>query len=152
MHPTLRYITLAAAALGIAGSASAQSAHELVGTAPLVAIQNEATPRLIVDEPLPDQLAKGRVVIQYATQNLHIAPVFGKEALGVTPRVGHVHVKVDGAPWHWDDTSGQPVVLLGMSPGKHKVQIQMVDPTDETLQRETVFFVVPDLAAKPQGH
>jgi Family of unknown function (DUF6130) len=151
MHITLRHVALVAAALTVAGSASAGSARELVGTAPVVAIQNEPTPTLLVDEPLPDQLAMGRVVIQYTTQNLHIAPVFGKNALGVTPRVGHVHVKVDGAPWHWDDASGQPVVLLGMSPGKHKVQIQMADPTDEILQRETVFFVVPDVAAKAQG-
>ena len=44
----------------VATSVSAQSASDIRGPSPLVAIEKEAPPRLIVDPPLPDQLASGR--------------------------------------------------------------------------------------------
>jgi hypothetical protein len=37
----------------------------------------------------------GRVFIQYRTENLRILPVFDATALQVSPRVGHLHDKVD---------------------------------------------------------
>jgi hypothetical protein len=55
----------------------------------------------VIDPPLADQLAHGRVVIQYRTENLHIVPVFGPAALAVSPRIGHIQVTVDDAPWRW---------------------------------------------------
>jgi hypothetical protein len=30
--------------------------------------------------------------------------------LDVSPRVGHIHVTVDDAPWHWADGSGEPLI------------------------------------------
>jgi len=74
----------------VATSVSAQSARDVRGPSPLVAIEKEAPPRLIVDPPLPDQLASGRVFIQYRTENLRIVPVFGTGALDVSPRIGHI--------------------------------------------------------------
>ncbi|HET7893436.1 MAG TPA: DUF6130 family protein, partial [Candidatus Sulfotelmatobacter sp.] len=64
-----------AAVIGIAAalsafSASAQTAKDIKGATPLVAIQNEAPAQLIVDPPIPEQLALGRVFIQYRTENL----------------------------------------------------------------------------------
>ena len=47
------------------------------GASPLNAIENEPAPRLIADPPLPEQLARGVVEIQYRVENLHIVPVFG---------------------------------------------------------------------------
>src|SRR6516225_5288996 len=84
------------AAIGIALaipalSASAQTAKDIKGATPLVAIQDEPAVKLIVDPPIPEQLALGRVFIQYRTENLRIIPVFGKAALAVSPRVGHLH-------------------------------------------------------------
>ena len=75
-----------AAVIGIAVAlhalaASAQTARDVKRPTPLVAIQNEAPPKLIVDPPIPEQLALGRVFIQYRTENLRILPVFGKAAL-----------------------------------------------------------------------
>jgi len=46
-------------------------------TTPLVAVPNEAPAKLIVDPPIPEQLALGRVFIQYRTENLRILPAFG---------------------------------------------------------------------------
>ena len=34
---------------------------------------------------------------------MRIVPVFGKGALDVSPRIGHVHISVDDAPWHFVD-------------------------------------------------
>ena len=92
--------TLAAVAAGavLATGAIAQSAREIRGASPYVAIENEPAPRLIVDPPLPDQLAIGIVQIQYRVENVHIVPVFGAGALNVSPRVGHLHVTVDDLP------------------------------------------------------
>ena len=55
--------------------------------------------RIVIDPPLADSLAHGRVVIQYRAENLRIVPVFGPNALDVSPRIGHIHVTVDDAPW-----------------------------------------------------
>jgi hypothetical protein len=94
-------------------SASAQTARDVKGPTPLVAIPNEAPAKLIVDPPIPEQLALGRVFIQYRTENLRILPVFGNAALAVSPRVGHLHYKVDDQFWPIVDTSGETVVLVG---------------------------------------
>ena len=71
--------TLAVVAAGtvLATSAFAQSAREVHSASPYVPIENEPAPKLIVDPPLPDQLAKGVVQIQYRVENVHIVPVFG---------------------------------------------------------------------------
>src|SRR4029453_16179170 len=66
-------------------SAAAQTAKEVKGTTPLGALPNEAPAKIIVDPPIPEQLALGRVFIQYRTENLRILPVFGSAALSVSP-------------------------------------------------------------------
>jgi hypothetical protein len=101
-------------------------------------------PRLIVDPPLPEPLAQGRVFIQYRTENLRVVPVFGKGALDVSPRLGHIHVTVDDAPWHFVDASGETIILVGLEPGQHKVLIELADPTHKVITSETVHFTLPD--------
>ena len=104
------------------------SAKEVRGASPYIEIKNEPPPKLIVDEPLPDGLPKGLVWIQYRTENCRILPVFGKEALKVSPRVGHLHVRVDDLPWLWAHTSDiNTIDIGGMPPGEHKVTIELVD-------------------------
>ncbi|MEH1911927.1 DUF6130 family protein [Nostoc sp.] len=120
------------------------SARDIIGPSPLIAIENEAPPKLIVDPPLPEPLAQGRVFIQYRTENLRVLPVFGKDALEVSPRIGHIHVTVDDAPWHFVDTSGETLILVGLEPGPHKVLIELADPTHKVITSETVSFTVPD--------
>ena len=125
LHGSLAIIARTAV-IGVASallalSALAQTAKDVKGATPLVAIQNEAPPKLIVDPPIPEQLALGRVFIQYRTENLRILPVFGKAALDVSPRVGHLHITVDDLPWHWLDASGQPLSINGLLPGPHKL-------------------------------
>jgi hypothetical protein len=121
------------------------SVKDIRGPSPLIAIENEAPAKLIVDPPLPEPLALGRVFIQYRTENLRVVPVFGKGALEVSPRIGHIHITVDDAPWHFIDTSGETVVVVGLEPGPHKVLIELADPTHKVITSETVRFSVPDL-------
>jgi hypothetical protein len=105
-----------------------------------------------VDPPLAESLATGRVFIQYRAENLRILPVFGAAALELSPRVGHVHVSVDGARWHWADASGQTLVLVGLPPGPHVVLIQLADPVHRVIASETVRFVVPETDHLPGAH
>ena len=130
-------------------SASAQTAKDVKGATPLVAIQNEAPAQLIVDPPIPEQLALGRVFIQYRTENLRILPVFGKAALEVSPRVGHLHYYLDGQSYATVDTSGETVVFVGLAPGPHKVRLELADTVHRPIAgcSKVVEFVVP---APPQ--
>lgn len=124
-----------------------RSAKEIRGPSPLVAIENEAPAKLIVDPPLPEQLAQGRVFIQYRTENLRVLPVFGKGALEVSPRVGHVHITVDDAPWHFVDASGETVIVVGLAPGCHQVLFELADPTHRVIGSEIVRFTIPESPA-----
>ena len=104
----------------------------------------EPAAKIVVDAPLAQPLAaRGVVVIPYCAENMRLAPVFGPGALAVSPRVGHVHVTVDDAPWHWADASGTPVILMGLPPGPHKVLIELVDANHQPVDRGTVTFEVP---------
>jgi Family of unknown function (DUF6130) len=127
-----------------ATSVSTQSARDIRGPSPLLAIENEPPPKLIVDPPLAEPLAQGRVFIQYRTENLRVVPVFGQGALGVSPRIGHIHVTVDDAPWHFIDASGETVIVVGLRPGPHKVLIELADPAHKVIASETVEFTLPD--------
>lgn len=120
------------------------SAADVLGPAAVAPLENPQPPaKLIVDAPLAGPLRKGAVFIQYRAENLRIEPVFGPDALKITPRVGHIHVIVDDNPWHWADTSGEPVILVGLPAGKHKVTLILADPTHKPLVSKTLTFIVP---------
>jgi hypothetical protein len=128
----------------VAASAAAQTAREVLGAAAVEPLQNEPPAKIIIDPPLAESLSHGRVVIQYRAENLHIVPVFGPTALAVSPRIGHVHVTVDDAPWVWADASGEPVILNGLPPGPHKVRIQLQTANHQLLDQGSVTFTVPE--------
>jgi hypothetical protein len=133
-----------------ASSTFAQSARDIRGAAPVVPLASEPPARLIVDPPIPEALAKGRVFIQYRAENLRIVQVFGPAALAVSPRIGHIHVTVDDLPWHWADASGEQLIITGLPVGPHKVLIELVNANHQTLDQQTVSFVVP-VQALPAG-
>jgi len=123
--------------------ASVTTAREIRGPSPLVTIEGEPPPRLIVDPPLPEPLALGRVFIQYRVENLRVVAVFGTGALDVSPRIGHVHITVDNLPWHFIDASGETIVLVGLPAGDHKVLVELADPMHRVIDRVVVTFSVP---------
>ena len=120
-----------------------RTAREIKGPSPLVAIDGEPPAKLIVDPPLPEQLARGKVFIQYRTENMRIVPVFGSGALDVSPRIGHIHVTVDDGPWHFIDASGETIVVVDLPPGSHKILVQLADPTHHVVASATVNFTLP---------
>jgi hypothetical protein len=150
MSIALNMLAAIAACTVFAATAFAQSARDIRGPSPLVAIENEPPPKLIVDPPLAGQLAKGLVFIQYRTDNLRVVPVFGRGALDVSPRIGHVHVTVDDAPWHFVDASGETLIVVGLKPGPHKVLVELADPTHRVVDHQTVSFVVPPTSGDQQ--
>jgi Family of unknown function (DUF6130) len=133
--------------------AQGQTAREILGPPAVVPLTVEQPPvRIIVDPPLPDPLSEGKVFIQYRVVNLRIEPVFGPKALAVSPRIGHIHVTVDGAPWHWADASGEPVILVGLPAGPHIVEIVLADANHQPLDRAKAAFVIPEVAASTSHH
>ncbi|MGE5301683.1 MAG: DUF6130 family protein [Alphaproteobacteria bacterium] len=158
--PDLKYTTskgtcllLVAAILLYAMTAFAQSAKDACGPAPVIPLTSEEPPAKIVTyPPLAEPLAsRGAAIIQYCAQNLHLVPVFGPNALAVSAHVGHIHVRVDDAAWVWADASGQPIILMGLPPGPHKVLIELEDANHHTLDKDLVAFVVPEKNA-PEKH
>ena len=143
-------LVLSAAAMMLcASTALAQSAAHTCKPGQVIPLSDtEPAAKIVVDPPLPGPLAtRGVVVIPYCAENMRMAPVFGPGALAVSPRVGHVHVTVDDAPWHWADASGNPLILRGLPPGKHKVLIELVDPNHQPVDKGSVTFEVPERAA-----
>jgi len=101
--------TLAADAAGTvpAAGAFAQST--------VVPIDNEPAPTLIVEPPLPGPLAQGVAFIPYRVEKLRILPVGGAAARDVSPRVGHLHTRVDDLPWQWADYGqSNTIIVVGM--------------------------------------
>lgn len=127
-------------------TAVAQSATHTCGAAPVIPLTSEQPPaKIFIDPPLAGPLAsRGVVIIQYCAENLHIVPVFGPNAVAVSPRVGHIHVAVDDASWVWADASGNPIILQNLSPGPHKVRLDLVDANHHPLDKGAITFVVPE--------
>ena len=142
---------IGAIAVLCASTAMAQTARDIRGPAPVVPLASEPAPRIVIDPPLADWLSQGRVVIQYRAENVRIVPVFGPNALDVSPRIGHIHVTLDDAPWRWADASGESLIINCLLPGPHKILIELVNANHQTLAKGVVTFVIPDVVA-PNCH
>jgi hypothetical protein len=149
-----RYLPSVAAIVLFAVTAVAQNTTDKCRPAPVIPLTGEEPPaKIIIDPPLPGPLAsRGVAIIQYCAQNLHLAPVFGPNALAVSPRVGHVHVRLDDAQWVWADASGNPIILMGLPPGPHKVLLELEDANHHTLDQNAVTFVVPEKNVNEKHH
>ena len=142
MNLLINTLATIAASTMLAVGASAQST--------VVPIDNEPAPKLIVDPPLSDELAKNLVFIPYRVENLRILPVGGPAARNLSPRVGHLHITVDDLPWQWADYgNSNTVILVGMSRGEHKVLIEAVDAEGNVLTAQTVTFTSPGKEVLP---
>ena len=134
-------------------TAMAQNATDICRPARLSRSRSEPPAKIVIDPPLAEPLAsRGVVIIQYCAQNLHLVPVFGPNALAVSPRIGHLHVRVDDAAWVWADASGNPIILMGLPPGPHKVLIELEDANHHTLDKGVVTFVIPEKFAAEKDH
>ena len=149
MTSLIKTLAAAAAATVLATSAFAQSSTDSRGTAPFTAtIENEPAPKVFVEAPLPDQLARGVAIIPYRVENFRILPVVGADALKLSPRVGHLHVTLDDLPWHWADFSNNNAIVVAPLPaGQHKLLIELADAQHRVLTSQSVTFTVPATAS-----
>lgn len=135
-------------------TAVAQNPTDVCRPASVIPLTGAEPPaKIVIDPPLPGPLAaRGVAIIQYCALNVHIAPVFGPDALAVSPRVGHIHVRLDDASWVWADASGNPVILMGLAAGPHKVTLELEDANHHNLDKGTVTFVVPGKSGAGMQH
>ena len=126
-----------------ATTAWGQGAADRLHPPPILPLEAESAPQLIAHPPLAAPLARGVVIIQYQSHHTRIMPVFGPAATDVSPRLGHLHVTVDDWKGTWAHTSEDPIILVGLTPGPHKVLLEVADPTHKILTSTTVSFIVP---------
>jgi hypothetical protein len=123
----------------------------LLSTASAEQVQGDAPPpKIVLDQPLPEPLSRGVVVVNFRTANLRVQPVFGAAAVSVTPRAGHLHVSMDDAPWVWAHASEEPVIVHGLAAGPHKIHARLMNPNHQELDEGTVTFHVP-AGGRPYG-
>ena len=108
--------------------------------------------RIAVDPPLAEPLSRGVVFINYRSEHLLLVPVFGPKALEVSPSLGHLHVTLDGSPWGWGNTSGEPVIIFGLPAGPHRLEITLVNANHQPLDRSVMEFVIPPRDAAAKSH
>ena len=118
----------------------------------ILPLQSETAPILTAYPPLAEPLARGVVIIQYRAEHARIMPVFGKEAVEVSPRLGHLHVTVDNWSGTWAHTSEDPIILVGLKPGTHKILLEVADTTHKILTSTTVSFIVPEKKSTDAPH
>jgi len=130
--------------------AHTQSASETPSYSPLVPEKNEPAPKLTLEQPIAEALARGALVVPYKVENIRILPILGPGAGDVSPRVGHLHVSIDDLPWHWADFSenAQTIVVVGLPPGQHKLTVGLAAASNHhVFTEQTVTFTIPDTVA-----
>lgn len=127
----------------VVSSPGVPTAREAVGPTAVVAPAEQPPAKIVVDPLNLELLKEGVAIIQFRTENLQIVPVFGPDAATVSPRIGHFHVTLDDAPWHWAHTSNDPVIVAPLPPGPHKVLIELADANHKVLASKAVKFDVP---------
>ena len=146
MNMLIKTLGIVAVGALLVTSVAAQSAKDIRGASPYIAIEKEPPPKLIVDPPMPEGLAKGLFWAQFRVENVRILPVFGAGALQASPRIGHLHITVDDLPWWWADASdNNTIAIAGLPPGPHKVKIELVDANHNVFPGQVVIltFTVP---------
>jgi hypothetical protein len=149
MREVSRFLLAGACGFALHAGAMAQAGHP----PPVLPLASEPPARLTVYPPVPGALARGVIILQFRTENLRTMPVFGPKAAEVSPHIGHLHVTVDQGPPTWAHTSEDPIIVVGLPPGPHKVRLELADPTHRILAGETVEVTVPDTGTgKPHVH
>jgi hypothetical protein len=153
MRLPYQHCATAAASLLLCAAAWAQTGSEATRPPAVIPLAAEPAPKLVTFAPLADALARGVAIIQFRTENVRVLPVFGQSAVAVSPHLGHLHVTVDEWPGTWAHTSADPIILVGLKPGRHKVLLEVADPSHKVITGETVVFTVPETpGAKAHSH
>lgn len=108
---------------------------------PIAGIEPDA--QLIVSAPIAALLSKGVVVVPIRVEHVKIMPVYGEAALQVAPRIGHFHVTVDRASWHWVHASNEPIVIQGLSSGQHHLTIDLAQANHHVIASQELDIALP---------
>jgi hypothetical protein len=129
----------------------AQHAHATA--IPVAAAAVAARPSVTIEAPLAGAVVQGVTLIRFRTENISIESPFrpAAESRGLLP-AGHLHVTVDGAPWHWMHTTSDPVVIVPLPPGEHTVELELAGADHRRLDSRVVRFTVAatPVAGTPQ--
>ena len=108
-----------------------------------VPVADSHRPAIVIDSPAPDSTLRGPAIVSFRTENIRMTSVFAAESPdpGSTPG-GHLHVKVDSAPWHWVHATADPVVISALPPGTHTVRLELADKNHRPLDVQTVTFTI----------
>lgn len=126
-------------------SGHASATTEQTGTLKTV---DEPTPKLILSEPRADVLKDGYVYLPFRVENMAILPLYteihGQEATKLKPKIGHLHVMVDDNGWNWIHALTDAIYFGPLSPGAHKVQLELVDAAHSVIEVQTIEVTVPE--------
>jgi hypothetical protein len=142
---------IAGALLASSSLAAGQSLPDPRIAGAVLLLTEEPPAKVAADPPLAGPLSRGEAVIPYRTQNIRLLPQFGAAAATASPRIGHLHLSLDDAPWVWVNASSTPVVLNGLRPGPHKLRLQLETANHQQLDQDSVSFTIPPRSAAAQS-
>lgn len=71
------------------------------------------------------------------------AEIHGEEVVKLKPKIGHLHVMVDGNAWSWIHASTDPIYFSTLPPGVHHLKVELADAAHNVIETQTIRLVVP---------
>lgn len=141
-------MTPCVAALVIWGAGGSVARADVFSTQSVSAPQAQAAqetpakPFLSFDTPYEGLLPKGILFLPYRIHGLSYAKDLSttQEAVDGT---GHLHVRLDAHAWGWIHASPGPIVLMGLSKGRHTVHVILANSRHMPVDTQEFSFKVP---------
>lgn len=76
-------------------------------------------------------------------EQVKMAAAYGEAASRLVPRVGHLHISLDHAPWHWLQASEEPIVVQGLPSGPHQLTLKLADANHQIMAVQHIAFTIP---------
>jgi hypothetical protein len=136
-------LTVAAAACG--GGDPEPAATSTTAAPPAAAKPASSSPRVFWVEPTDGATVKSPVKLRFGIENYELAAVPQGDITSARPRMGHHHVGVDteclpvgtvipkANPWVHHG-GGQTEMDMQLTPGKHRLTLQLGDDTHTTIE------------------
>jgi hypothetical protein len=108
---------------------------------------SKAAPKLTLFEPDAEILKGGYVYLSFRVENMIVLPLYseiaGSEVTDLKPKVGHLHVSVDGSEWSWIHASTDPIYLGKLSRGAHTIKVELADASHKVFDVKTMHLFAP---------
>ncbi|WP_152681620.1 DUF6130 family protein [Chromobacterium subtsugae] len=102
-------------------------------------------PKLVIESPVDGQAVGNALIVRFHAEQIRLAPRYapaGEPVPAALRGVGHLHVYLDGAAWHWVHATPDPLVLVGLPPGPHQIHLELAAPNHQPLDARQVSFSV----------